>query len=402
MRTKTEIIEKHKLKYQKVSKKQKTEILNYVCEATGLSRDRTARRLGLKILKELKTPKKKRGRKVIYGPELSRTLKEIWMLMNFACSKIIAAGINDFLDAMHRYDELHYPSEIVIKLKSMSAFTMDKFLKPIKIKMAFKGKSATKPGTLLKKDIPIRLGTQWNDAIPGFVEADLVAHCGSSTVGEYVNTLDVTDIYSGWTETAAIINKAQKHVFEALKHIRAQLPFPLRGLDSDNGVEFINKHLFRYCQENNICFTRGRPGKKNDNCYVEQKNWAVVRKNIGYDRYEGKEAVELLNIYYQSLRFYTNFFLPQTKLIKKIRDGAKIIKKYDKPLTPYQRLLNSKHVSQKEKEKLIKIYYSLNPIKLKRDMVIILDALQKIAIPWERYHNKATPHRLRGKGIILS
>ena len=382
MSTKNEIIEKNKEKYLKASKKQKSEILNYVCNSTGLSRDRAARRLNDKNYKKLKAPKKKRGRKIIYGLELEKPLSEIWMLMDFACSKILAAGINDFLDAMARYDELQYEPDVVLKLKSMSAFTMDKLLKPVKRKMAFKGKSTTKPGTLLKKDIPIRLGTEWDDAIPGFVEVDLVAHCGSSAIGEFVSTLDMTDISTGWTETRAVINKAQKHVFEALIYIKGQLPFPLKGIDSDNGSEFINAHLFNFCKENNICFTRSRPNKKNDNCYIEQKNWAIVRKNIGYDRYEGKAAVNLLNSYYERLRFYTNFFLPQTKLIEKTREGSKIKKKYEKPLTPYQRVLNSEHISLETKQRLTEIYYSLNPVQLKREMVDILEALSKISIPW--------------------
>jgi hypothetical protein len=221
------------------------------------------------------------------------------------------------------------------------------------------------------------LGSEWDDAVPGYVEIDLVAHCGSTAAGDYVNTLDVTDICTGWTETAAVLNKAQRHVFNALLDIENRLPFPLRGIDSDNGSEFINGHLYRYCRQKGIVFTRSRPYKKNDGCHVEQKNWNVVRRNIGYGRYEGKAAVGIMNDYYALLRQYSNFFLPQTKLIGKTRDGARVRKLYDIPKTPYRRLLESDCISECVRASLTEMYVSINPARLKRDMMLLTKLLEK-------------------------
>ena len=246
--------------------------------------------------------------------------------------------------------------------------------------MRFRGISTTKPGTLLKKDIPIRLGTQWDDDAPGFLECDLVAHCGPTTAGEYINTLDMTDIATGWTETRAVINKAQRHVFAAILHVRENLPFPLLGIDSDNGGEFINNELYRYCKQERLAFTRSRPYQKNDGCHVEQKNWSVVRRNIGYARYESHAALDLMNAYYDRLRLYTNFFLPSVKLLSKNRDGARIKKRYDKPLSPFRRTLSSPKVLDEDKANLSKTFASLNPAALKRDMISLLDELSKLAV----------------------
>jgi hypothetical protein len=288
--------------------------------------------------------------------------------MDFACGKRLAAGMDDILDALIRFGEIKCTEEIEKNLRSISAATIDRLLVNDKAKMKLRGISTTKPGTLLKKDIPLRLGTEWNDAIPGYVEIDLVAHCGASTVGEYINTLDVTDICTGWTEPIAVINKAQKHVFDALMAVELRQPFPYLGIDSDNGSEFINAHLYHYCRDERICFTRSRPYKKNDGCHVEQKNWSIIRRNIGYARYEGRDALKLLNKYYELLRLHVNFFLPSVKLISKQRNGASVVKKYDKPTTPYKRVLASEYIPETEKIRLAKIYTRLNPAALLREM----------------------------------
>jgi len=382
MKTRKEIIEKYKTKYQKATKKMKGQILTNICDTTGYSRDRAARLLSESKNYANKKRKGKRGRKITYGPDVVATLEKIWTLLDFACGKRIKAGIKPMIEALERHNEMVFEKEIKDKLLKISSASIDRLLKPTKIGLAFKGKSTTKPGSLLKKDIPVRLGTEWDDAAPGYVEIDLVAHCGGNTRGDFVSTLDVTDICTGWTESRAVLNKAQIHVFNALIDIEKFLPFEYLGIDSDNGSEFINDQLYRYCKTNNICFTRGRPNKSNDNCYVEQKNWTVIRKNIGYCRYEGNEAVELLNSYYSQLRFYTNFFLPQTKLVSKIRKDSKIIKKYEKPKTPYQRVLDSEDISTQTKEELTKLYLTLKPIAIKEKMISLTNELSKIAIPY--------------------
>lgn len=376
MKARKEIVDKHTGKYYRASKKEKAEILNCICSATGLSRDRAAR-----ILRGGKKPKgkprKRSGRKKVYDFEVYQALKRVWTYMDFACGKRLHEGIGDMLNALIRFEEVSWNEEIISKLRRISASTMDRLLKKDKESLRLKGISTTKPGTLLKRDIPIRLGQQWDDAVPGYVEIDLVAHCGVSTVGEYINTLNVTDICTGWTEPIAVLNKAQRHVFAGLMDIQCRQPFDYLGIDSDNGSEFINYALKRYCDQNGICFTRSRPYTKNDGCHIEQKNWALVRRHIGYGRYEGEAALELLNRYYSLLRLYVNFFQPSTKLIEKQRNGAKVTKRYEKPQTPYKRVLADKHIPDTVKESLVQTFQELNPAQLMRDMQKVKNELER-------------------------
>ena len=378
MNARKEILDKNRTSYAKASKKQKTLILNTVCQSTGLSRDRAARLLAHFPQKRVKP--KPSGRKPVYTARVVSALEHLWALLDFASGKRLAAGLPAFLEALLRFSEWPFDEPTTTLLRRMSAATMDRLLQKARTGLRLKGISTTKPGTLLKKNIPVRLGNEWDENQPGFVEIDLVAHCGTTTSGEYINTLDVTDIYSGWTDTMAVLNKAQRRVYEALLTIRARLPFPLRGIDSDNGSEFINMFLYQFCQREKISFTRSRPYQKNDNCHVEQKNWHVVRRNIGYDRYEGEEALTILNQYYSCLRLYSNFFLPQTKLIEKSRTGASIKKTYEIPATPYQRLLAFGGLEEAQKQRLNDAYRQLNPAALKREMSRLLDQLLPLAV----------------------
>jgi hypothetical protein len=381
MKARIEILNKHMVKYRKASKKEKGKILDIVCGSTGLSRDRAARLLSAHT--KGKSPPKligKRGRHRIYDFPVIKALKEAWAYMDFACGKRLHEGIGDMLDALIRFNEVVYSEETVRKLRQMSAATMDRLLKKDKETLRLKGISTTKPGTLLKRDIPIRLGQEWDDAIPGFEEVDLVAHCGPTTAGEYINTLNVTDIRTGWTEPVAVLNKAQRHVFAGLMDVEKRQPFPFAGIDSDNGSEFINNELYRYCKDKGICFTRSRTYTKNDGCHVEQKNWSLVRRHIGYSRYEGETALRLLNEYYALLRLHVNFFLPSTKLIEKQRNGAHVWKRYEKPLTPYRRVLAEAGIPNAVKEELTKVFLGINPSELVRGMMRIKDDIQKMCI----------------------
>lgn len=242
-----------------------------------------------------------------------------------------------------------------------------------------KGRATTKPGSLLKNKIPIRTGTDWDESLPGFVEMDTVAHCANSVRGQYVVTLDVTDIETCWSEQRACLNKADKHVFPEIKECRSRLPFPLLGIDSDSGSEFINDKLYRYCKDEKITFTRGRPYRKNDGCHVEQKNWSIVRQTVGYGRFETKEECEYLNDIYDRLRLLTNFFMPSQKLVVKERDGGRIIRKLDKPLTPYRRVLASDHIDSKAKDLLTATFNTLNPALLRREVVALVEELYATA-----------------------
>jgi hypothetical protein len=383
MKARIEVLSKHMSKYRKARKKEKGEILDIVCGSTGLSRDRAARLLcGHTIGKSPPKPKSigKRGRNRIYDLPVIKALKEAWMYMDFACGKRLHEGIGDMLDALIRFNEVDYGEETVRKLRQMSAATMDRLLKKDKEALRLKGISTTKPGTLLKRDIPIRLGQEWDDAIPGFEEVDLVAHCGQTTAGEYINTLNVTDIRTGWTEPVAVLNKAQRHVFAGLMDVEKRQPFPIAGIDSDNGSEFINNELYRYCKEKGIKFTRSRTYTKNDNCHVEQKNWSLVRRHIGYGRFEGEMALKLLNEYYALLRLHVNFFLPSTKLIEKQRNGAYVWKRYEKPLTPYRRVLAESGIPGAIKGQLTTIFLSINPSELMRGMMRIKEDIEKLSV----------------------
>jgi hypothetical protein len=233
---------------------------------------------------------------------------------------------------------------------------------------------------LLRSQIPVRTFADWDEARPGFLEIDLVAHCGGNGGGEYCQTLDVTDVATGWTETRAVRNKAQVWVFAALKAIRTDLPFPIAGIDSDNGGEFINHQLARYCDEHKITFTRSRAYHKNDSCYVEQKNWSVVRRNVGYARFDTPEELAVLNELYAVLREHTNFFMPSVKLVSKERDGAKVRKHYDTPTTPYDRVLASPDVSDAAKRRLAKRYERLHPAALKRKIVKLQGTLYRLTV----------------------
>ena len=268
----------------------------------------------------------------------------------------------------------------------MSRSTIDRCLKKARFTSPQRGLSTTKPGTLLKQAIPIRTFTPWEEERPGFLEIDLVAHCGSSVEGTYLNTLTATDLATGWTECLALANKTQVAVSQAIGQLRLDLPFPLLGLDSDNGSEFtlapdasagVNDTLLRYCQSEQITFTRSRPYRKNDQAHVEQKNWSVVRHTVGYDRLETPQELALLHSIYADLRLYINFFQPVLKLIAKERVDGRTVRTYDRATTPYRRVLAIDTLPFAVKARLSAQYVQLNPVNLRAS----IDA--KVALLWK-------------------
>jgi hypothetical protein len=270
---------------------------------------------------------------------------------------------------------------VLKRLEKISPPTIDRVLKPVRIQYTGTGKCTTKPGLILKHHIPIKTN-QWDETKPGFVEADTVAHCGGSLAGMFAYTIDATDIATGWTEQRAVWGKGEKATLEQIKDIEASLPFPLLGFDCDNGSEFLNWHLVRYFQDRKypIQFTRSRPYHSDDNAHIEQKNWTHVRQWIGYSRFGEPLIVGLLNdLYKNEWRLFHNFFLPSMKLKEKKRIGSKIVKIHDNPKTPYQRVLQSKHVSKSVKEKLKAQYRTLDPFKLRKTIDRKIDIIRKIA-----------------------
>jgi hypothetical protein len=256
---------------------------------------------------------------------------------------------------------------------------MDRLLHPYRQVGGRRGFSATKPGSLLKSSIPIRTFADWQENRPGFLEVDLLHHCGESVEGFYLTTLCAVDVASGWTECVGVWGKGQERVGAAVHRVQQRLPFPLLGLDSDNGSEFINQHLYTYCRREGITFTRSRSYKKNDSCHVEQKNWSVVRRLVGYDRYRSRAALEALNRLFNVLRFYVNFFQPVMKLVAKTRHGAKVHKVYDTARTPYQRSLDAGVLTEAKRHELAAVYDGLNPVVLLKQINENLEKLWTLA-----------------------
>lgn len=364
-------------RYQKASKKEKTLMLDELCELTGWTRRHARRALTQIPSRTLKRPKAPRQR--IYGPGVLDALTIVWATLNGPAGKRLAPFMAEAVAALERSGELEVAPEVRVKLCSVSAATIDRLLAPERARLKVKGRSGTKPGSLLRRQIPIRTFAEWDDKAPGFCEIDLVAHDGGNPSGEFCQTLDLTCVATGWTEVRAIRNKAQRWVHEALVDIEATLPFVLRGLDSDNGAEFINHQLLRWCTEHEITFTRSRPYRKNDSCFVEQKNWPVVRQMVGYGRYDTPAELEVLTELYAYLRLYVNFFQPQMRLVSKTRHGAKVTKRYDTARTPYRRILEHPEIPGASKAVLTQTYLDLNPAALKRQIGRCQDRLLELS-----------------------
>jgi hypothetical protein len=396
------LIKNHAKEYRRAAKAKKGQILDVFVEATGYNRVYAARvlrqhgrRIWLKRGKAVQGDIRIRPRRVRpreYGPEVVGPLMQIWACLDYMCGKRLAAALGPTVRALERHGELELAPEVRKKLFRISGATIDRLLAPEKRTLRLRGRTGTKPGSLLKSQIPVRTFAEWDEQEPGFLEVDLVAHDGGSSQGDYVQTLDVTDVCTGWSEQRAVLNKAQVWVFEALQEIRNRLPFPLRGLDSDNGGEFINHHLLEYCEREKLTFTRARPHRKNDTCYVEQKNYSIVRRAVGYGRFVGQDAVDTLNVLYDRLRLRANFFLPSMKLVQKERIGSRIVKRYDQPKTPYERVLEAPEVSESVKRRLRRQYRAVNPAQLAREIRGLNDLLSRLV---KRVRPRPTPPQPR-------
>lgn len=360
-RSKREMHAEIQARYLKASKAEKQKILDEFTAVTGYHR-----KYAIRILKHgyKRRPNKPKGRAAIYRGEVVEALEQIWEIYGRICSKRLHPYLPEGIKVLERCDELTLSSETKELLLRISRSSIDRCLAPARFNKPH-GLSTTKPGTLLKKNIPVRTFADWNEDKPGFLEIDLVAHCGESTAGQFLNTLTCTDLCTGWTEPIALRRRSQEAVCAAIDAMRQDLPFDLLGIDSDNGSEFINDLLYRYCLDEKITFTRSRPYQKNDQAHVEQKNWSVVRHVVGYDRLESDEQYALLESIHKDLRLYVNFFQPVLKLIGKERIGNKVIRKYDTARTPYQRVMERDDVPLARKAHLLNQYLRLNPVELR-------------------------------------
>jgi len=347
-------------RYRSGGRRTKSEVLDEFVRVTGYHR-----KTGIRLLAGKGRPSGgRRGRRQQYGAEARAALKEIWEALLRPCSRRLQPHLGEMVEVMTRRGRMAMSAEVTQQLLQMSPSTIDRLLRPYRRQGRCHGFSTTRPGSLLKREIPIRTFSDWDEACPGFLEVDLVAHCGESTEGFYLTTLTAVDVHTGWVECQAVWGKQEHKVQGAIHEVRKRLPFACKGIDSDNGSEFINRELKRYCVEHQITFTRSRPYKKNDSAHVEQKNWSVVRRIIGYDRYSTREALEQLQHVHSLARLYFNYFQPVMKLVSKTREGAKVRKVYDRARTPYRRVLESTDLSNEVRRSLAQLYNNLDPVSL--------------------------------------
>ena len=362
--------------YREASPSQKRTLLDAFVAATGYHR--TYARWLLNHAEEMQQTLR-RPRPRHYGPDVQHALFLVWHATNRICAKRLIPYLPTLVEAMERHEHPHLTEECRSQLLSMSAATADRLLRSQRT-LGLRGLSTTRAGTLLKQQIPIRTFQEWKETRPGFLEADLVAHCGLDIEGSYLCTLTLTDVATGWTECLPLLYRSQETVLAALQQARLLFPFPILGIDTDNGGEFINDTVIAYCEQAHITFTRGRPYVKNDQCFVEQKNGAIVRQVVGYDRLVGEQAYRQLTKLYRALRLYGNCFQPSMKLLAKQREGKKVRYVYDPAKTPLQRLLLSGILPAEIQQELTEVVQALDPIRLLHQLEQLQQAVFRCAV----------------------
>lgn len=366
-------------RYQSASKKEKKIILDEFCNNCNYNRKYAIRLLNSAVETKSVANLSRRGRKKIYDDAIIETiLTDIWKATNLPCSKRLKYLIPLWLPF---YKKQKIAEPIQHKLLTISAATIDRIMAPSRAKFSKQGLATTKPGSILKKQVAIKTD-QWDEQQPGFLEADTVAHCGTSTAGMFVYTINCVDIATQWTEQRASWGKSEKNVLMAIRDMEQHLPFTVKGFDTDNGSEFLNWHLVRHFQQRKhpVQFTRARPYKKNDNAHIENKNWTHVRQYLGYQRFDNPELVAMLNnLYRHEWNLYFNFFNNSFKLIEKKRVKSKIIKKFDVPKTPFQRIMESEFIPAETKQRLQRIIDNIDPFELEQRMAHNIKAIIKKA-----------------------
>ena len=394
MSSRRDLTEQDARRYRRAGKKEKGRILDQFVKSTGYKRKYAIHLLNrwgrtrvvridgklVKLVVGRPRPAQRRVRPRRYDEKVLAALKPIWYVFDCMCGKRLVVVLRTMLPMLESFGEIELTAPVRGKLQTISAATIDRLLQHERARLRLKGRTHTKPGTLLKDQIAIRTFADWDEQEPGFFEIDLVGHEGGNASGDFCHTLTITDVDTGWVDLYGLKNKAQRWTHEAIDAARLSLPIVMQGIDTDNGSEFINHHLLRYCEAHGITFTRGRPHRKNDTCYVEQKNGHVVRRAVGYLRYDTDQELAALNAIYRPLCLLVNFFYPSMKLLEKTRTGSKVRRSYDDPQTPYHRMLASESVSNEVKNRLRQQYETLNPVALKRELTRLTEDLLQLNV----------------------
>jgi len=383
MQAKHELAKEILPRYLKATKEEKQKILDEFSANTRYHRKYAIRKLKkLQLtphLKENIAGKHGRVRERKYDGYVEAVVEQIYEALGGIGARRIHPQVNTILEKGIKFGHIKTDPITEMKVRVMSRSTLDRMVARVRERNAIKGISTTRPGTLLKSEIPLRVGV-WEETDPGFSEIDLVAHCGDNAAGMFISTLNTTDIATGWFEAEPCMGKAQERILDGMEEIEKRMPYKLLGIDSDNGSEFINQRLYEYCKKKNIIFTRSRPYKKNDNAHIEQKNYTTVRQVLGYQRFDTDTVFDLmLELYREPLRLYINFFQPSVKCIEKKRIGSKIQKKYDVARTPYERVLAHPKIPQETKETLTRLFETLDPFALRKEIDDLVGEIQKLS-----------------------
>lgn len=377
--SKRELLAQVAPRYREASEREKTISLDEFVAATGYARKYAIRLFKQPLSFVNQAIKRPRARQ--YGQEVQEALAIAWTAANCICGKRLVPFLPQLVPLLEAHGHLKLTDEVRSQLLALSPATADRILAALRPAGRRRGVTTTRSGPLLKQQVPVRTFADWNETQPGFFAGDVVAHCGNNAEGLFLWSLVLTDVATGWTECLALRYRSQDAVIDALERVRQLLPFRLLGFDTDNGGEFINYGVLDYCEREGITFTRGRVAKKNDQCFVEQKNGSIVRQLVGYDRYEGEVAYRQLAELYRAARLYVNFFQPSMKLAEKHREGSKVQRRYDTAQTPFQRLVASGILAEEHGQHWTQVFQTLDPVRLLQQIQALQDALWRHALP---------------------